>query len=82
MNLRQLVRPTWARLGWLLAVLVLGFGLTEHGCAHTFEHTGRCWTRLGPISVPWLWLVLPIGAYILATLATWPRDRSGGKGAV
>jgi len=45
------------------------------------QHIDRCWWQFGPFSGLVWWLLLTIGAYLLATLVR-RRDSSGGKGAV
>jgi hypothetical protein len=86
MNWKRTLRPTWARLTAFSAFLVVGFLFTEHVCADVIgparQHIDRCWSHFGPFSGLVWWLLLPIGAYLLATLVTWRTDSSRGKGAV
>jgi hypothetical protein len=86
MNWKRFFRPTTARLAVFVALLVLGFLLTEYGCSDMSgpvgQHIDHCGSRFGPLSGPVLWLLLPIIAYVLAAFVTWRKDSSSGRGAV
>ncbi len=86
MSWTRLLRPTWARLAAFFAFLVLGAFFTRFECDDLVgpagQHIDHCWSSFGPISGPVWWLILPIAAYLLATLVTWRTNSSSGKGAV
>jgi len=86
MNRKRLLHLTWARLTAFLTFLGAGFLLTELKCQDMIgpggQHIERCSSSFGPFAGLLWWLVLPVGAYLLATLVTWRPDSSRGKGAV
>ncbi len=85
MSWTRLLRPTWARFAAFVVFLVVGVLFAKVECADQIgpagQHVDRCSSSLGPMSGPVWWLILPIGAYLLATLVTWRTDSSRGNGA-